>query len=402
MERDGIAVELDKDMVMTNLELTMTKLAKEHQVDASEPTVNDSSCLAQPESLGPAANENTCANCGKQPDKPGEKYKQCGRCVKIGYIAASFCSQECQEAAWPQHRRWHKQQKVHLDKRASLGLGRIGEERLSASIDAAKKSQDEYDEQLVRGFAHLEKCEHKRAAKAFKQAIKANPARPEAYGMLSGIHTNLRNSEAALPLQLMALERWDEERDGQPWSRSLANAYDLLSGLPNAPRPAWWNDVDLLELSEKALLAGPTSPQVQAMSAAVLAGFSDGTWRAGWRTVDDFRRAAMCFCHASKLSKQDVQKEAYKDRLRECHSAACRLEAAGHNARGRWPGKHPAYFPNGKMPGRWQLHIMTDWTESCVHGFKYCTQCTYVAPLGTLDLDPTTNGSPTMAFKAQS
>ena len=73
-------------------------------------------------------------------------------------------------------------------------------------------------------------------------------------------------------------------------------------GYPELPRPSWWTDAALLELSEQVAAYGPTSrgPLIWHMRAAVLAAepvLADDITPV--RTAAQYREAAACYTRAA-------------------------------------------------------------------------------------------------------
>ena len=54
----------------------------------------------------PVAGSPQCWACGRPDGK--EHFQRCGLCLKDKLSPAVFCSIECQVAAWPRHKEWHK------------------------------------------------------------------------------------------------------------------------------------------------------------------------------------------------------------------------------------------------------------------------------------------------------
>lgn len=86
------------------------------------------------------------------------------------------------------------------------------------------------------------------------------------------------------------------------WAQHIAEAFRKCMGYPELPRPSWWTDAALLELSEQVAAYGPTlrGPLVWHMRAAVLAAepvLADDITPV--RTAAQYREAAACYTRAA-------------------------------------------------------------------------------------------------------
>ena len=89
------------------------------------------------------------------------------------------------------------------------------------------------------------------------------------------------------------------------------------------PKPEWWNDDALKELSARVLAAVPDEPIAMAMRAQVLGG--TGTWE-GHRTVAEFKEAARQWRRASELNPHAYEMEKGRGYAAELDKLACAME----------------------------------------------------------------------------
>jgi len=221
-----------------------------------------------------------------------------------------YCNKACQEAHWPVHSDWHKRQRQLQKDREKAGVYSesviAGAHRAAQWIEDLERSGEtsEYDCLIAAGMRKNEESDYRGAFKAFNQAMKLNPDDVTAYVALAVVHKQLGDYEKALTLELKVLEL-EPDKDGDKWCAHAAKTFDMLSGLPNAERPAWWNESQLLHISERVASGVPELPSGQIMRGQLLAGLSDGTWEAGPRSAASLRQAAIHFQLASRLFVQE-------------------------------------------------------------------------------------------------
>ena len=114
-------------------------------------------------------------------------------------------------------------------------------------------------------------------AKAIKQAKKACellPHFPTAYHVLGSAHEANGAPKLAAEAFISAMEKAeaDQKVDPKIWADSAAHAYAMLIMAPDAAKPIWWTDDDLLRLSERAVILLPNDLRSQKWRADVLSG----------------------------------------------------------------------------------------------------------------------------------
>ena len=120
-------------------------------------------------------------------------------------------------------------------------------------------------------------------------------------------------------LKAMELDQPDSVR----WARATAAAFNKLR-LPECadePKPDWWHDEALKQLSARVVAAAPDGLTARLMRAAVLSGVHPA-WEAGPRTAKELKEAAAHFERVATLHPAP----AVKARFADC-AAWCRRRA---------------------------------------------------------------------------
>ena len=187
-----------------------------------------------------------CWGCGKKPPKDGPLFLVCPKCRDHKLIKCNFCSQECFKANWARHEEWHKAQ--WKDARRMRKTTPKAEFRKQRGLSADQK---EYVE-LLREADELDSAGNYHGAfKVLREAIKLMPEEPGAYHNMGNALVDSNDSKGAARYFLLAEERCPTH--GEDWATSIALACNELAMCPDAPRPSWWNDEDLLRLSAEAV-----------------------------------------------------------------------------------------------------------------------------------------------------
>ena len=283
----------------------------------------------------------TCAACGASGP---QVQSRCERCVKHKVaMPVYYCNKACQEAHWPVHSDWHQRQRQLQKERERAGVyseQRYVDHRAAQWIEDLERrgaNASEYDRLIAAAMRKKEEKDYRGAFKACNQAMKLNPDDVLAYALLAMVHKQLGDYEKALTLELKVLEL-EPDKGGAKWCAHAAKTFDTLSGLPNAERPAWWNESQLLQISEKVASGNPDLPFGQIMRGQLLAGLSDGTWEAGPRSAASFRQAAIHFQRAARIYPNERDQAGFKSGAAEFIELAEAIERAGPAALGRWRG----------------------------------------------------------------
>lgn len=144
-----------------------------------------------------------------------------------------------------------------------------------------RQANDEWDMQLAKlGRTLPEPCE------LAELPVSADPAAAE---------------RACGQLTLLAAEA---AHGSESWALATARCFSLHERQPSLAKPAWWNDAELLEISERVLGACPTATPTLHMRARVLsASFGNAPWqRVGRASLDEGEtRSCEDIAHASRL-----------------------------------------------------------------------------------------------------
>ena len=187
----------------------------------------------------------------------------------------------------------------------------------------APLSGETYDELLATGIRYASKEDHRRAAKALREAIALRPDEPRAYACLG-----ITLSHSAHYVE--AAQRFLEARERFPvgsgrWAVATARAFNMLTleACDKVAKPEWWNDEGLKALSARVVRAAPDDGAAHRMRDIVLSGMTDA-WEAGPRSAAELREAATHYDRAAALCTAP----AVKARMKEC-AGMCRCRAGG-------------------------------------------------------------------------
>ena len=248
--------------------------------------------------------------CGNVPRR------KCPECHAHGWAPSYFCSEECQRANWKQHRKWHKTNLARIEKAV-----REGRTRPPVLGDAPEREGDPRNDYLIAGNHALNAHDYEKAAKYYRRDIKENPDEHEGYWALAKALGRSGDFRGAAEVRLESLKRC---RVGTVvWaSIQLECVTNLrMAQCAELPKPAWWNDAELLRLSQKCLAilqAGADDAQVsrygkcktqevqQALTTrASILEWADGLPpKAGPRTTVQYVEAVRCWEQAYRLSSE--------------------------------------------------------------------------------------------------
>ena len=185
----------------------------------------------------------------------------------------------------------------------------------------APQSGETYDELLATGIRYASKEDHRRAAKALREAIALRPDEPRAYACLGiTLSHSAHYAEAA--------QRYLEARERVPvgsgrWAVATARAFTMLAqeACDKVAKPEWWNDEGLKALSARVVRAVPDDTYANMMRAVVLSG-QDDTWEVGPRSAAELREAAAHIDRAAALCSAPAVRDQLVGDAARCRSHA--------------------------------------------------------------------------------
>ena len=265
-----------------------------------------------------------CVRCFRAPPK-GRFWPRCTICVERNLPSTYYCGEECMLAHWPQHKVWHKEQKVHAEETRDGTV--LAAERTLAK-DAARHAEatgSEYDKRFAAAFAlQAEGSDNDAAAKAWRKLIKMQPGSPASFQNLAVVlHRTNRHAEAGQ----MSLKAMELHEDGtELWARAAAMSFVMLKldACREVPKPEWWNDEGLKALSLRVVAVASDGSGVAYMRARVLAGnaINEATWDAKPRTAAEIKEAATWFRRAARVGWCQAEKRCHEELARDCDEVA--------------------------------------------------------------------------------
>ena len=255
-----------------------------------------------------------CAQCGA--DAP----MRCQLCYERQLASpAYYCGAACQKLHWPTHRKFHKEAKDW-----SQLLARDADPKIQADLEVFKAAAaaDVLTEcQMLNALAV--KMAHAgnfaKAAKLCRKAIKLDPKGPSAYGNLGDVLEASSDHRGAAQAFLQAKERHEQCNElGSEWAQASTAAIQyLLVPAFGVPKPAWWNDDELLALTGRVVELLPDNIAVYVARAEVLRG-GTGQWEAAPRSAEQLREVCRIYKRAAALSDDPQDKEFLLERARDC------------------------------------------------------------------------------------
>ena len=251
---DGLRVLLDGDTVATVCGYDAASKNLDIVLDSDLAVV----CRVKPARLArqveiPAAvqsKKKLCLACGAAAD--GEiTLKKCGGCVEAKVAEpAYFCGEACQRLAWPTHKKEHKQQRSQRSF-----------QRMLSSVDA-RSDEDELAEAAGQpsGLGDCKRAHQSQdwraLAKAARKLINQDPGGYFGYAMLTHALVASSDVAGAAEASMLSLERLiHEEPDETLLASTQVDTIGLLmhGQSEDMQKPPWWNDAELLDISENAL-----------------------------------------------------------------------------------------------------------------------------------------------------
>lgn len=175
------------------------------------------------------------------------------------------------------------------------------------------------------GMALMGQGKPAEAAAKYRSAIACEDEAPAPHVAIMA-HTSLAHAlqqcgdhAAALHSFLRAAELSEViEGKGAMWAMNIAEAFRKLMGFPELPRPSWWNDAELLELSKQAVAAGEVERRgilIWHMRGAVLA--AEPGLAGAERTAAQYREAAACYTKAADQAKGRPEEPGLREGARQ-------------------------------------------------------------------------------------
>ena len=269
-----------------------------------------------------------CIGCFRLPsdmDDEREKHPICDMCRDLKLPTTYLCGINCpaNPGAWELHGAFHKKVRRQR-KRNEDGGAQQQRNREAAEWQARRAAQtgDEYDELMAKGARYGSQEDYRKAGKAFREAIALRPDEPEAYLNLGVALTCSGHKVEAAQWYLEAKERFRVGSEG--WAKATAEAFHMLrlEQCDEVAKPGWWNDKALKALSVRVLRAAPNEEAALDMRAALLCGFSGGTWEAGPRSAAELKEAATCFDRSAALCDAPALKADLANNAGWCRSKA--------------------------------------------------------------------------------
>ena len=268
-----------------------------------------------------------CFGCARLPSEMGdgrEKHPSCPICRELKIPTTYWCDVNCpgNPGAWKRHTPVHKSVRK-LRQRSEDGgvMQQQAREVAERTARRAAQSGDAYEELLAEGMRYGAKHDHRRAAKAFREAIALRPDRPEAYFNLGAVLNNSQHLVEAAQRFLEAKERFPV--GSEEWARATAWAFGMLvqEECAEVAKPEWWSDEGLKALSARVVRVAPNDTLANFMRAMVLSG-SPGAWEVGPRSATELEEAAAHWDRAAALSNAPALKAEFASFANACRGRA--------------------------------------------------------------------------------
>lgn len=260
-----------------------------------------------------------CWGCGKtsRVTRSAVPFRACTLCQEEGCQPCFFCGYECLRASWPRHKEWHNEQRRLFSLAEELAA------RHWHCAAAAAPILSPYDDLL--SFA---------TSMTLGGAAPPLPPRPPS----DVLH--------AASQYLHAVERISASAGARPlyWAERATSAYALVANtsdsvLQELPRPHWWHDGALQDLSMQVLDARPDFVLAWRMRGEVLsARLGNANWGPAPRNAKQLAEAGRCLQRAATLGHGELapaDKEQLVRQAVECFRAA-QAAAAAERAAGEW------------------------------------------------------------------
>ena len=166
----------------------------------------------------------------------------------------------------------------------------------------------------------------KKAESQCRRALELSDMLPAAHYALGCAQSASGAMTAASASFIAAADRSD--RFSSEWANAAARAYAMLVDSPDAERPEWWTDEQLMEFSERAVNLLPSSGHTHRWRAGVLCGLPLGlpTLSAA-RSAEQMRIASTHYQNAAKFAESKEDKRPDVEAAAACLVLAKRLDA---------------------------------------------------------------------------
>ena len=285
-----------------------------------------------------ALTDHRCFGCERM-EAEGETFSLCPICsdLNLPKSGAYFCGEECQALHWKRHTMSHKGAKA-----GRTLLSELRPDPEHPSLAAYEDSGESYKTTFAAATrAHLS-GDYRKATKLLLKAIDIAPDLVASadvclhLGTVYGVSMDLPKAHAKAAAAYE--QSYARAKVGSICSvQALSNAFKTHLGTEEhgltVPRPSWWTDKALLELSEEVAVyaawsdeQGKPDTTAWSMRAKVLAGLSLGTWTVEPRSAAQLREAATAFMRAAKAARMKLMQDMHKHSAGQCLRSAAALE----------------------------------------------------------------------------
>lgn len=164
------------------------------------------------------------------------------------------------------------------------------------------------------------------AADHARDAIELEPSRARAYQLLGTALQAAGDVMGACGAYVQYMEL-EAQQDNEIFGVVTASAFNLLqqNACASVPRPSWWNEASLLELSERAVKLAPGLHYAWNMRGRVLTRMppiKDVEWkeRPAVEEIADLDEGGRCFDESAKLTQDPDYKEHYLRNVLGCRN----------------------------------------------------------------------------------
>jgi len=305
-----------------------------------------------PDASSSALTDHRCFGCDRT-EAEGEKFSHCPICRDLGLpkSRAYFCGTKCQKLHWTRHKAYHNEAKASVtfasESVSDLFSQVPCDHPALSSLAAYTNSGDPFKTTVAAATRARYSGDTRKATRLLRKAIGIAPDPDEAAECYLQLG-NICDMVLDIPGAVAAYEKaYASAKVGTVnCARALVNAFKTHIRTEEhgrtVPRPSWWTDKALLELSEPVAVyaawcdandqgVGPAQgvyPDTLAwsMRGRVLAGMTLGTWTAEPRSAAQLREAAIAFMCASKAARVKAVQDDRKDSAEQCMRWAAALE----------------------------------------------------------------------------
>ena len=255
-----------------------------------------------------------------------EKHPVCPICRELKIQTTYWCDVNCpgNSAAWKRHTPAHKQvRRMRKDLEDGGVKQQQNREAAERAARYAEQTGDAYLELTVEGMRYASENDHRRAARAYREAIALKPNENAGY---LGLGMALSSSGPGHYVE--AAQRYLEAKERLPvgsdlWADATARVFGMLATeeCAEVAKPEWWNDEGLKALSARVVRAAPDETTAHRMRAYVLCG-QHGASEVGPRSAAELREAATHYERAAALYPAPAGKAHYAENAAWCRTKA--------------------------------------------------------------------------------